>query len=73
MGGCGDFLGNLKRLFDGEIHWDFKSLPFDEQPYHALVGGSDLQVRFDVALSVDAHGCLCCLRSDGRYRYRDRP
>ena len=57
--GCGhDFLGNLDGFLGGEIHWQFHTATFDEQPYHARIGWPDLQVSLDIAFRIDSHGLL---------------
>ena len=56
LGGRADFLGNLLGLVGIEIHRDLGAFRFDIDADHADVGGADLEVCFDVAFGVDAHG-----------------
>ena len=55
---CGDFFRDLNGFFGGEIHRKLHAAALNKQSDHACIGRADLQICFNIAFGVDAHGCL---------------
>jgi hypothetical protein len=57
FGGGPQFFGNFFRLFGVEIQWQFNTaIRRNINADHTRIRGSDLDIRCNVALFVDAHG-----------------